>query len=540
MKRFLCILLCLLLAAPAALADTYTPTKLFRQQFITGGNGLRGTVSITASGVAEWLEVILPFTASDLQVRIIGERQAGLSKFVTDDDDWQIKLWAKDAQGEQQGLTCIYGGPEAIYITSEMLDDAVLTLPVTGVNLPYQLTDGEFTQLLGAFDVLGLDAADNGGNTTAWSALTDLFSISDEEWEKSWTPVVSKYEGLVDMWLTGYASPTVLSSTSGSMTLRTTYEIPADDLKNEAKYIIGLMLVDAEMQNLVAPYLTAEQHSLYLNPAMQWFYNHCIDMMPLNGSILLEREMTAMGEVSSTHISLPLPQMPSELTGAVSDLMTEVFALPYEDIFAGLDRVAIRQTGDEIYVSLSCPARTISFIIDERAEDAQSLACKGFVRITPAVGIEEPPLSAAFEWSSSQRIWEDEDYKTHEDFTWSLALKPQVNVENAADLFLSTYVDFAPMSLSAEIGYIKKDKEASPVQLQIALQASLPDAEVGLKANLKIAERWAHDPLPTQDAEDLTAMTDERLEELRTIFVTNAILTMTNLNAVPAVTNAEQ
>ena len=75
MKRFLCILLCLLLAAPAAMADTYTPTKLFRQQFVTGGNDLRGTVSLTVSGVAEWLDVLMPFTASKLQVRIIGERQ---------------------------------------------------------------------------------------------------------------------------------------------------------------------------------------------------------------------------------------------------------------------------------------------------------------------------------------------------------------------------------------------------------------------------------------------------------------------------------
>ena len=53
MKRFLCILMCLMLLIPAAMAEEMTPTKRFRQQFVVGGNGMRGTVSLTASGVAE-------------------------------------------------------------------------------------------------------------------------------------------------------------------------------------------------------------------------------------------------------------------------------------------------------------------------------------------------------------------------------------------------------------------------------------------------------------------------------------------------------
>ena len=125
MKRFLCILLCLLLAAPAAFADNYTPTKLFRQQFITGGNGLRGTVSVTASGVADWLDLLVPFAGTKLQVRIIGERQGSESALVTDDEDWQVKLWAKDAQGGQQGMTRFFGSPEGILMESELLPDVL-------------------------------------------------------------------------------------------------------------------------------------------------------------------------------------------------------------------------------------------------------------------------------------------------------------------------------------------------------------------------------------------------------------------------------
>ncbi len=540
MKRFLCLMLCLLLAAPAALADTYTPTRLFRQQFVTGGNGLRGTVAITASGVADWLQLIMPFAGTKLQVRIIGERQGGESALVTDDDDWQVKIWAKDAQDGQHGLTYLYGGPEALYMKSDLLPDTLLTLPVKNLHPLYQLTDAQFLPMLTALDPMGLMSADNGGNTTAWSALLDVAAISGEEWEARWWPVLEKYATLVDMWLAGYASPTVVSGNAGSMTLRTSYEIPADAIKAQTKYVIGLMLVDGDLQNLLDPYLTDEQHSLYLNPAMLWFYEHCIDVAPLSGSVLLEREMTMMGETTALGISLPLPTLPQELTTGLSEILCGIYGLPEGDLFAGMERISIRQAGEDMSVSLSGAQRTISLILDERAENAESVQCSGFLRITPAVGSSEAPLSAAFAYRTSQRIWEDEDYSTHEDFTWAIETAPDESVISEDDPFGSTYVEFAPLSLSASVGFIKKDKEGAPVQLNIDLAAVLADAEVTVDANLRTAERWNHEVLPVTGAENLTVMSDARREELRTMFVTNALQTMTQLLAQPTEAGAAQ
>ena len=540
MKRFLCLMLCLLLAAPAALADNYTPTRLFRQQFVTGGNGLRGTVAITASGVADWLQLVMPFAGTKLQVRIIGERQGSESALVTDDDDWQVKIWAKDAQDGQHGLTYLYGGPEALYVKSDLLPDTLLTLPVKNLHPLYQLTDAQFLPMLTTLDPMGMLSADNGGNTTAWSALLDVAAISGEEWEARWWPVLEKYATLVDMWLAGYASPTVVSGSAGCMTLRTSYEIPADAIKAQTKYVIGLMLVDGDLQNLLDPYLTDEQHSLYLNPAMLWFYEHCIDVAPLSGSVLLEREMTMMGETTALGISLPLPTLPQELTAAMSEILCGVYALPEADLFAGMERISIRQAGEDMSVSLSGPQRTISLIVDERAENAESLQCSGSLRITPAVGSSEAPLSAAFAYRTSHRIWEDEDYTTHEDFTWAVETMMDESVIAEDDPFGSTYAEFAPLSLTASVSYIRKEKEGSPVQLNIDLAAVLADAEVTVDANLRIAERWAHELLPMTGAEDIMTMSDARREELRTLFVTNAMHTMTLLLAQPTEAGAAQ
>lgn len=533
MKRFLCILLCLLLAAPAALAD-YTPTELFRTQFITGGNGLRGTASITVAGVAEWLDLLLPFAGTKLQVRVIGEKQGAMSAFVTDDEDWQMKLWVKDAAGEQQALTCLFGSPEGILLQSALLPDVLLSLPVRGVNLPYQLADGDVLPMLMAFDPMGLMTADNGGNTPAWSAMAEMGSIPAESWEADWAPVLAKYDVLMDMWLSAYAAPAVVSGGTGSMTLRTSFDIPVSDLKAQTKYILGLMVVDGDMQSLMTSVLTDAQRSLYFNPAMLWFYEYCIDAVPLSGNILLEREMTARGETEAMTISLPLPPLPQELTMPLGEMAATVFGLPYTNAFEGLDRLSLRQSEGTLSVSLSSAARTLTLVVADQEESGEGVRSEGFFRITPAVGVDEPPLSAAFTYTASERMYEDDDYNTHEDFAWALEIAPDTTIAVEDDPFASTYVDFAPMAFSAGAGFMKKDKANSPVQLTLSVGAVLPDAEITLNATLKVAERWEHDPVPAGPGEDIRSLSDERCEALRTLFLNNAITTMTNLNAAPA------
>ena len=89
------------------------------------------------------------------------------------------------------------------------------------------------------------------------------------------------------------------------------------------------------------------------------------------------------------------------------------------------------------------------------------------------------------------------------------------------------------MSFSARIGFTKMEKKSSPVQLSIALRAVLADGEFGLNASLKVAERWEHDPVPAGGTENLLAMTQERREELKTLWMNHAQQMMTTL-AAPA------
>ncbi len=541
MKRFLCILLCLTLFAPAALAATdVTPMKKFRQQIITGGNGLRGTLTLSASGVAEWVELLSPFTAATLNLRAIGEQQGEKSALVPDDDDWQIKLYVKDAEDNQRAVTYLYGTPEGMWFQSELLPDVLLTLPVQNVQLLYQLIDGELPSLLTSLDPLSLNGRSATGNERAYSALAELLQIKDEEGEQNWEPVMAKYYTEMDMWLSLYAAEPVVSGSTGNLTMSSVYTIPAEDLKVQAKYIMGRMIYDAELQNLLLPYVTMEQRMLYLNPSLIYYYEYCIDAMPLKGNIILKREMTAKGETTSMSVSLPLTQLPEDLTAPAGKLLADIFSLPYTNIFSELERITLTKSGDDVSINLASPQRSISLIVDEAASNAESMHQEGFIRITPAVGNDEPPLSASFTYKAGRKLWEDEEWVKHEDFYYLLSAEPDFSLTADDDPFRSSYLDFPPVSVEADLAYsLETDKSNRPVDLDIRISAILPDAEISLTADLRTGNPWEHETLPVSGGEELLTMTDERCGELKTLLMENAIHLMSSIHGIPAIPEAE-
>jgi len=537
MKRFLCIMLCLTLFIPSALAATdVTPTKKFRQQIVTGGNGIRGTLTISASGVAEWVELLSPFTAATLNLRAIGEKQGDKSEMISDDDDWQIKLYVKDDAGEQKAVTYLYGTPDGMWFQSELLPDVLLTVPARNLQLLYQLIDGEWPGILTAIDPFSLNGRSDSGNERAYSAIAEMLQISADEWEKSWEPVMGKYYTEMDLWLSLYASAPSVAGGTGNLTMSSVYTIPAEDLKEQAKYIIGRMIYDSELQNLLLPYVTVEQRMLYLNPSLVYFYEYCIDALPLNGNIILKREMTAKGETTSMSVSLPLTDLPEEVTAPLGELMAGIFSLPYQNIFTDLERITLTQSGSDVSISLASPQRSISLIVDEAASNAESVLWEGFVRITPAVGNDEAPLSAAFTYKSSRKLWEDEEWVKHEDYSYFLAAEPDFSLTAEDDPFRSSYLDFPPVSLEADLAYsLETDKANRPVDLDIRLSAILPDAEFSVTADLRTGNPWEHAVLPVSGGEELLALSSESCSELKQLLLENAVKLMSNIGGVPEV-----
>lgn len=532
MKKMLCVMLCLMLMIPAAVAETAdTLPKLMTRQ-LTVGYGMRGYASVTASGVAEWLNYLLPFTASDIQIRAIGEKQGDASDLIDDDDDWQVHFYAENSAEAPVGSTWLFGDAEGIYLQSELLPGTTLSLPISQVHLLYQLMRGEFDELFFAFDPLKLREPAENGNVTSYEAIANLLGIPADEWDTKWLPVLNKYLLQVDLWLVGYGDSSFMTSDTGSLTMSGTYTIPAEHLKREAKYLIGQMLYDVELQNLLLPYVTLEQRITYLNPSLLYYYEACIDTLPLEGDVVLSREMSAMGDIVSTSVSLPIPALPEELTAPVNQAASELLGLSDQEILSGMNRITLGQTGSEVSLTISGTQRSIELRAVNESKDEHAVSLKGSIRIIPEIGVEENCISAAFTLGYGHRIWQDDSYNDHDTIDFALTVEPDLSMLAEDDPFRNVYVDFAPVGIDLCIDYRNDPYKAnSPVQVNVDVAAKVPDAEVLAKVVLRITTKLEMQPLTHVGAENVTQMTEERKASLLETFINNAILTMADLNA---------
>lgn len=519
LKRFLCVLLCLMLVIPAAMAETADtlPKRFVRQ--LSGGNGARGYISVKASGVAEWLDLLMPFTATDIQVRAIGEKQGDLSESITDDDEWQVRFYAKDADGKEAGTTWLFGDPKGVYFKSELLPDMLLSVPVEQVHLLYQLFKGDFSELFFAFDPMELKEAAANGNTPAYQGIANLLGIDDETWAAEWLPVLEKYFQHLELWLVGYGESSILSEDAGKLTMSASYTIPAEDFKTEAKYIIGQMMYDNELQELLIPHVTMEQRITYLNPQMVYFYEACIDAMALEGDITMSREMSALGEVVSTTISLPLPGLPEKMTAPVNAAMQKLLALPYADLIEGVNRLTLHQNGNERQMTLQGEKRTVTVKAVETAEEAGT-ELAGTLEIIPAEGAQEQIVTAAFTTAHSHRIWQDEKYLDHDTVEMQFSVKP-VTEDDAA---------FKPVAVAFTLDYRNNpNQQDSPVQVNLNVNAELPDALVAVEAVMRITTQLAMEQLSSEGAKDVSVLTEEEAATMKQTFVQNAAILVASL-----------
>lgn len=537
MKRILCLLLCLMLVIPSAIGETAdTLSKRFARQ-LTSGNGIRGYLSLTASGVAEWLNALLPFTAAKIQIRAVGESQGDMSELVDDDDDWQIKLYAENADKQEVGTTWLFGDPAGVYFKSELLPGELLSIPAENAHVLYQLFKGEFSDLFFNFDPFELMTPGAKGNVSSYNAIADLLGIPEETWTTAWMPVIEKYFLHLDLWLAGYGEARNAIEEGGALTLSTTYTIPAKELKEEAKYLIGLMIYDYDLQNLLLPYVSMEQRVTYLNPSLMYFYEACIDALPLEGDIVLSREMSAQGDIVSTSMELPIPEIPEKLVAPLNQAFTALFELPYDDVFSGHTRIAFTSRNTERVLKLTGKNRTVEIVGNQEQEDESTTTLKGTLRIIPNAAAAENAFSGAFTCTYGHRLWQDEKYLDHDTRQLKLAVEPNLDMIGEDDPFRSSYIEFSPVAFDFSIDFrTNPNQENYPVQININADAKLPDAALNGEIVLRITPSVEMQLMNSLGAENIESMMEARKAELGKKLIENAALAMANLNGeAPAV-----
>lgn len=483
MKRLLSLLMCLLMLESVALAvdeDSYSLPEVFRQQYEAAGNPIRGKFAIRVAGTAPWVEALMPLAASEIQLRLIRDTQS---------EDYQYEFFAEDAENQPLGTTNLYRAGDAIYLQSELLPNTLLTLPLNS-------------------DVLGKLLGDESqGNTSIYTAVLGILEQPGVIWQNEWVPVLAKYKADIETWLSQYASEPTVKGETGSISMQVIYTVPAEDIKEEAKRLWAIMINDADLLALLRPEMTAQQQTLYLNPALMYFYEACIDALPLEGSLMLSRQMSMMGETQGVAVAMPMPSNPW-----------------------GFSRLSLRQEGDTLTLVLVQHADTLTLTLKETAE-ASKTVWDGSFTLSPAVNSAQEAMNVDFTLSREQTSYRDDNATRHEDITWALNLASAQPDEE--DFFAGSGAALPPLNATLKLAYSREHKENTPVILNVSLDAATDTGEFRLRARAQTTNRWMLKELPTAGAESFMNMSEARRKQVAETLMTNVIYTMMGLNVPP-------
>jgi len=492
MKKFLCLLAALtcLVTTAVAVDLEYTLPEKFSQQ-VKFGSGVKGSVTLSVSGGEQWLELLLPFTGTEMQIRAIQTKEG--SKLSASQKaqgfEFQYQVYALDEEGRQQATTWLYGDKEDAYIQSELLPGTVLRIPQGG-------------NLLEA--ILGSD----GENPTIFSVIQSIADVDEVMWQDAWLPAFKPYESALEMWMDNYAQePAVLRKADGSASMLVRYEIPAAAVKAQMKAMMASAVQDQVLLSLLRPLMSVEQQAVYLNSALIYYYDAVIDALPLNGDVLLTREMSSRGEVLSTSVSLPLPENDGGWTVMECDI-----------------------TGSDTTLSLMGEEMTVTLMMDQSASNAETTLWTGILRVLPEEGKK---LSAAFNLRKTRTTSQDEAGYGHEKISWTLEAEPELSHLEADDEVREEYAVFEPVSVALGLHYYSKSKDNNPTTLEIELDAHMPTFELALSGKLKTSNAWTREQMSHEGAEDILTMSEERMAALAEQFSLNAAQTMTALYAAP-------
>lgn len=486
MKRIVCLLLCLTLMLPFAVASAveYTlPEKLQRQ--IDFGNGVKGALTVSVEGDNKWAELLAPLKDVPLQLR--GIRTEG--KF-------QYQIYAVDGEN-QVGLTQLYGDDQSVYLRSALLPETLLTMS-TGGDIVDRLLRG--------------DAA----NPSWYSAAMNMLSVSDSTWADAWEPALAPYEEQVELWLNDYAkAPSVKRDENGAGTMLVRFEIPAEAVKMETKVILEKLLQDEALLPLLRAQMTLEQQAAYLTPNLMYYYIQAIDALPLEGTVILERELTTKGVIIGSALTFPMPENES-----------------------GWTELSLESADKTTTVTLTSDTGSMSLRVEKTSHTAESVRYQGVWRSTP-VSSEETLASIGFVATRIHSLDVDAELRSHDITTWDIRLQPDLSHLAENDPARADYLDFDPVTLNVKLHYSSKNAQFSPTTLEASVAAAWSKGSAKLSAVIKTYSPWVLETWPTEGARDVAELSAEELTRLATDLGLNGLVALASLQPDPLPQPAE-
>lgn len=461
MKRLACLALCVMLLAMAVCASAaeYTlPEKLRRQ--LDFGNGFKGTVSFSLEGDAPWTQDIRAMDGAELQLRAIRS-----------DGRFQYQLYGLEGE-TQVGLTQLYGDAANAYFRSELLPGKLLTMPIG--------------------DALTSLALDKEGENPAWyDAALNLMSISDADWEESWAPALLPYQQQLEMWLDAYASaPEMVRNNEGDSVMVVRYIIPAQSVKDELVSLVRLLMADETLLTLLRGQMRENAQAVYLNPGLMYFYEAAIAALPFEEDVMVEQELSTMGEMVSTELRLPV------LTAEGAARM-----------------LSVEQGEGRLTATLEGDGQDVTLIVRESAQMAENMTVRGALRIIPTdMSEDHPGQSIGFVIKRLHAASTDSNDINHDSTSYTVSLAPDLTDLTGGE---GLYADFLPVEIKALVHLSSGSANRNPTNVEVNATVACGGATLTMNATCKTTTPWLLFDLPTEGAENV--LTGDMTQSLLTL-----------------------
>lgn len=462
MRRFLALLLSLVLLAAPALAEEYTVAeKLYKQ--LWAGSGFSGTLSVTIDSPA--FKTARPITVAADYIYVRETEQTGAAhRLDCTLMDGESALSAAYAQWKDGTLS----------FQADVLSPDWFTLDTAG----HREAAGE--------------AAQEAARKTGAPALAQLLIAGSAvlRGNSALADALEPYLTRMDVWIEGYRQDAALSRLAdGTTVMQVDYLLNPAAIKAQVKQLIVDVLNDEKLLPLLAEAMDDETLALYLNPALQSWYFDAVDSLPFPGDFTLSRTLAMTGETLELHLSLPL-----------YDAQTGVVTLSYDRTRGAGD------LPDENTIRLESADTVTVLTYQEYSSMTGVKVVQGTLSSQPAqdFAVDEDGASTAVAFTLKQSVAESVNAEGRDVYTceYALSLAP---AEGSA-------LSFADTELMLNAQLISKPLKSAATAVTATL--SITRGETSVLLSLDGASRKKWDPEAVAQGIALASLQDEALSSL--------------------------
>lgn len=291
MKKCLCLLLCILLALPAAVQADATDKSILEliARQLDANTSYRVQLSADAQGETPFfadadtwqaLKALLP------QVSLNATYMRSKSVATLRDTQARLQLYSGD---QKLSTLALSGRGERLYISGDMLGEDVLSIP---------RDSNELSMLLSASE-------------DVWPALyRALFALltADDAWHAQAEEAMAPYYTALSAWLQERTQVTLERDASGETRTLSTAVFTVQEAAQQAGELLRTLYADDTLLALLRQRLSDEEAALYLEPGMLPVFDAALDQVLSDRQLTLTRAFSAEGELLSEALELPFEE----------------------------------------------------------------------------------------------------------------------------------------------------------------------------------------------------------------------------------------